>query len=100
MNCINKIRTKENFEIVTKGLPNLNNDIIYHFNASYNDGIWLVSVPGNYIGRDQIGYPTFAEQVTLLNSFKTESYVYEGCWAFQSPAELERFAEALQSFQI
>jgi hypothetical protein len=75
----------------TQGLPNgTHKEIKYEFSITQNnpregetENIYSIFIPGNYIGRDQTGDPTFPEQVAWLNSLFPKYKIKEvwfGTW--------------------
>ncbi len=77
--------------LYTQGLPDgTHKETKYEFNLSEGNLragevtlVYSLYIPGNYIGRDQIGEPTYPEQVAWLNSLSPQYNIKEvwyGCW--------------------
>lgn len=84
--------------IFTMGLPNgVNPTQQYQFNVVQK----VISIPGNYVGRDQVGEPTFPEQANWLNSLKPAMAIEEvwyGTWECADQETEDKFIQLLQPF--
>jgi hypothetical protein len=70
----------------------MQNEQIYVFQALLNRGRWDVYLPeGDWVGRDQNGWPTYPEQMELLNRFTKNSNPSQGAWYFEQKKAFEDF---------
>lgn len=86
-----------NLRIFTQGLPDgthRKQRYEFHFVGDY------VYIPGNYVGRDQIGDPHFPEQEKYLNSLHKEGIepVWSGEWKC-TPAATQKLLLKLQAIE-
>lgn len=84
----------------TFGLPNQSKPTIMYEFSILDRHIYL---PGDYVGRDQVGEPHYPEQVAWLNSLGNQlgiSEVWYGCWKLNSEEEVEKFINILKEAQV
>ncbi len=69
--------------------------ITYQFNIVDNH----IYIPGDYVGRDQVGDPHYPEQAIWLNSLKNQIKIEEvwyGCWKLHTEKDVEEFINLLK----
>jgi hypothetical protein len=85
----------------TFGLPNPFNTLnsVYEFKIIDKH----IYIPGNYIGRDEVGEPNSAEQATWLNSLNKQLSIKEvwyGTWELATEQDVEKFVTILKEHNI
>jgi hypothetical protein len=84
----------------TFGLPHQSQpNTIYEFKMMDRH----IYIPGNYVGRDEVGEPNYPEQVAWLNSLGKQleiSEVWYGCWKLNSAIDEEKFINILKESKV